>query len=136
MQTWDEEWQYFAAEALLYTYDLETKVMTSYKFKDSHYFIDHHFHGLLWQQSFPRGLDAYRIRTINCLQFCGGRVNVSRKNYIQFCLPEFNHFRNDDWFAAKDCEHDEKTLFEGMKPWDKSDTFSIEDNWWKICKGL
>ena len=134
-----EFWQSFLCDGLLWIFDLGTEECTFYEHMDNWpFFNKYKNHDLSWYQDFPKYRDNelswYRdlmdtgghVIRMEEIQFFGGRIVVSDKNYIQFCVPQFNHVRYEEW---EEEIHEESGL-RGPKPWDKSDVFTIEDNWW------
>ena len=126
-------WQYFLSDGLLYIYDLKTQAMKLQNFTDngSDLFHAENVHDLKWRQEI-RSRFTIEVEAKQ-LDFFGGRVTVGNKNYIRFCLPELNY--DLSWFLNEIRHDDEETGFTVPEEWDRSDTFTIEDNWWFFWKG-
>ena len=118
-------WKYFLSDGLLYIYDLKTEVMELQNFESSDFFDASNEHDLQW-------LQQCHLKS-QYIQFFGGRVNVGNKNHIQFLLPYFNF--DEENLGEKEWKYDEEIGFEVLQPWDRLDTFTIEDSWWFFSKG-
>ena len=112
----DEEfWQSFSSDGLFCIFDLTTEEYTVYEHMDNWpFFKKYNIHDISWYQEFGIYKNGNRFKAEQ-INFFGGRIKISNKNYIQFCIPQFNHVRKSFQDIVGEKIHKESG-FIGPKP--------------------